>query len=88
MVQVVENRADLGGVLLESAPDPSRPGHRRLTVRVEEVIPHPDYPNLLAGLEGQTIDIVSPEAGAPPPGPVRLAVKKAGPATFVALPRD
>jgi hypothetical protein len=88
MVQSIENRAELGGQLIGAAPDPSRPGHVLLRLRVDEVKPHPDYPNLMAGLEGQTIDIVSPDASSAAVGPVRLMVKKTGPATFVALPRD
>jgi hypothetical protein len=87
MVQAVENRAELAGDLLASRPDPDRAGHRLLTVRVREVIPHETLPNLLEGLEGKTIEIVSPE-GPGAPGPVRLAVKRAGPATYVALKPD
>jgi hypothetical protein len=84
MVQAVENRAELAGDLIDSRPDPERAGHHLLKVRVREVTPHESLPNLLAGLEGQTIEIASP-GGPTAPGPVRLAVKRAGPSTYVAL---
>jgi hypothetical protein len=87
MVQAVENRAEISGDLLRARPDPERPDHVLLTVRVREVTPHPSFPNLLKGIEGSTVDIVSrgPAAAA---GAVRLTVKRAGPSTFVAVAGD
>jgi hypothetical protein len=86
MVQVVENRAHLVGEVVGARADEARPGHHVLRVKVTRVEPRVGYPNLLAGLEGSTVDILSPQ---PPPagdGPVRLTVKRGGPGTIVAVP--
>jgi len=82
MVQVVENRADLEGELLDIRPDPDRPGHKRLTVAVSSVREVESFPNLLGGVRGTRTEIVVPDdqAGALKPGTtVRCRARRAGP---------
>lgn len=85
MVQAIENRAEIVGDVLGRREDKARPGHVLLRVSVREVAPQAGYPNLLAGVAGSTIEI-SARDSVIGPGPVRLSVKRAGPATFVAVP--
>ena len=87
MVQIVENHAEISGVLLKVAPSADRPGFRVLTIRVDEAHPLESWPNLFTRDVGQTIDVLAREgsaAAAAPPGPIRLRVRKAGPATAFA----
>ncbi len=82
MVQIIENRADVSGELLSSAPDPDRPGHVQLQIRIDASRPVSGYPDLLANLVGSTVTVVA-KADAPvavqTPGPVSFRARRTSP---------
>jgi hypothetical protein len=83
MVQIVENHAEIAGVLLKSAPSADRAGFVVLTIRVDEAHPVANWPNLFTRDVGSVIEVFAREgtpAGAAQPGMIRLKVRKAGPA--------
>jgi hypothetical protein len=87
MVQIVENHAEIVGVLLKSAPSADRPGFRVLMIRVDEAHPVANWPNLFTRDVGSVIEVLAREgtpAAATQPGAVHLQVRKAGPATAFA----
>ena len=84
MVQIVENHAEISGELVSTAPDPSRPGYVTLMVTVRGTGAVEGWPDFFERDVGQTIAIVAREGSAAtavrPGDPVRLSVRKAGPA--------
>jgi hypothetical protein len=87
MVQIVENHAEIVGELLKGVPSADRPGFRVLTIRVDDAHPVASWPNLFNRDVGSTIEVLAREgsaAAAAQPGPIRLKVRKAGPATAFA----
>jgi hypothetical protein len=87
MVQIIENHAEIVGVLQKSAPSADRAGFVVLTIRVDEAHPVENWPNLFTRDVGSVIEVLAREgtpAAAAQPGPVRLKVRKAGLATAFA----
>jgi hypothetical protein len=87
MVQIVENHAEIVGVLQTSAPSADRAGFRVLTIRVGEAHTVSNWPNLFTRDVGSTLEVLAREgtpAATAQPGPIRLRVRKAGPATAFA----
>ena len=87
MVQIIENHAEIAGVLQKSAPSADRAGFVVLTIRVDEAHPVASWPNLFTRDVGNTIDVLAREgtpAAAARPGAIRLKVRKVGPATAFA----
>lgn len=85
MVQAVENRAALSGVV--QRVEPAGEGVA-ITLRVEGVDPVPGVPNLLAGTVGETITVTVPHGGDTPPRPydrIRCQARLAGPGRYVAV---
>lgn len=87
MVQVVENRSALSGVVeqVESAN-----GGLTVTLRVERADPVPGVANLLADRVGGTVTLmVPPSGGDVPPQPgdrIRCHARLAGPQRYFAIP--
>jgi hypothetical protein len=82
MVQIIENRAEIAGELLATAPDPDRPGYVRLSVRIDTTRPVQGYPNLIASLEGNTVTVIArsdSKLAVQPPGPVNFRARHTGP---------
>ena len=84
LVQIVENHAEIAGELVSMTPDRSRAGFVTLMVTVRGTSAVEGWPNFFDCDVGQTIAIAAREgsaASAARPGePVRLRVRKAGPA--------
>ena len=82
MVQIVENRAEIAGELLGTAPDPDRPGYVRLSVRIDAARPVQGYPNLIAQSKGSTVTVTARSDSAlatQEPGPVSFRARHTGP---------
>ena len=80
MVQIIENHAEISGVLVKSAPSQDRPGFLVLTVRVDAAHSVDKWPNMFTHDVGRTIELLAREgspAAQTPPGPIRLNVRKA-----------
>ena len=91
MVQVVENWADIDGVIRGTEPDAQVDGFVLMRVEVRGVSPVPGFPNLFAGAEGTTIAVAvpptAPAIGDLTPGrTVRCRVRKATPTKSFADP--
>ena len=87
MVQVVENRSTLSGLVQRVEPAGSAV---EITLRVDGAEPVPGVANLLEGTVGETITLTLP-AGAddapPQPGErIRCEARLAGPQRFFAIP--
>lgn len=87
MVQIVENHAEIAGTLLDVVPSADRPGFIVLRIQVSEAHQIENWPNMFVHDVGKTIEVLareSSDAAAARPGPIRLKVKKGGPATVFA----
>ena len=87
MVQVIENRADVDGRVLELKADPTRPEYRIVTIEIGSTAAVTGYPNLFTSVLGKRLDVVLPaelakeiDVGAS----VRCRVRRAGPTTVFA----
>jgi hypothetical protein len=84
MVQVIENRADLDGRVLDIRDDPMRPGHKLAMFEVDTVHSVAPFPNLLGEAQGQSIEVVMPaeQADALKQGDaIRCSARRTGPTT-------
>jgi len=87
VVQIVENHAEIEGVLSGIAPSPDRPGFVVLTIEVRNTHPVGNSPNLFTQDVGKTLSVlarVGSEQARAAPGPIRLKVRKGGPTTIFA----
>jgi hypothetical protein len=87
MVQVIENRADIDGRVLDVKADPSRPEHRIVTIEITSTAVVKDFPNLFASTIGKRVDVLLPAEFAGEIGvgtSVRCRVRRAGPTTIFA----
>ena len=87
MVQIVENHADIAGVLVSVTDAPDRPGFVSMKVKVDSATPVANYPNLFERHVGEHVEILARRdspAAAQAIGPVQLRVKKAGVTTIFA----
>jgi hypothetical protein len=87
MVQVIENRSDLRGRLIEMRDDPTRPDHKLVTILVSAVSDVETFPNLLSTIQHQLIELVIPtaEIGAIKSGDnLRCRARRTGPMTVFA----
>jgi hypothetical protein len=57
MVQVIENRTDLEGVVASRSPDPDRPDYDVLDVDVARATPVEGYADLLSGRAGSRVPV-------------------------------
>jgi hypothetical protein len=57
VVQVVENRTDLEGVVLSRAPDPERPGYDVVDIDVRRATPVEGYADLLSSRVGSHLGV-------------------------------
>ncbi len=87
MVQVIENRTALGGVVERVDGDA---GAASVTLRVEQADPVPGFANLLEDRRGESITLTLPlDAGQVPPSPgerIRFQARLAGPERYFAVP--
>lgn len=82
MVQVVENRADIEGVVVSVRPDDARPGGHLATLSVSTVVPVEGYSNLFAEAAGKTLDVILPESAGKPSNVgsrIRCRIRRTGP---------
>ena len=87
MVQVVENRADIEGVVLTLRADANRADHWVATIEVHAVTDVESYPNLFRDAAGTRLDVIAPPDTAAALGvgkSVRCRIRRAGPATVFA----
>lgn len=87
MIQVVENRADIEGVVLAVSPDAQRAGHSLVTVEVRAVANVASYPNLFADAVGTRLEMVATPDAAAALGigkSVRCRIRRTGPAAVLA----
>lgn len=84
MVQVIENRADVDGRVVDIRSDENRPEHKIVTIEIGSTTAVEGYPNLFAGVPGRRLDVVLPaeltkeiKAGSA----VRCRIRRAGPTT-------
>jgi hypothetical protein len=91
MVQIVENWADLTGIIREVQPDRRVADHLALGIEVIAVTPVAGFPNLFADAVGTTIPITvrattGVTANLPIGGTIHCRVRKTGPGRGFADP--
>jgi hypothetical protein len=86
MVQVIENRADVDGRVVEIKSDADRPEHKIVTIEIGSTTEVAGYPNLFGSVAGKRLDVVLPaelakdiKAGSA----VRCRIRRAGPTTVL-----
>jgi hypothetical protein len=90
-VQVIENRADLAGIIREIAPHKELANQYTVKFDVESVRQVAGMPNLLTWAKGMSIEVTVPAAEVTSRSLARgqkitLRVKQAGPMSVVAVP--
>jgi hypothetical protein len=91
MVQIIENWADVEGVVVGTRPNPELAQFVAVQLTVDRVVPVNGFPNLFSAMSGQTLDVNVPQqlanlADLAPGRHVRVRVRKGGPGAAFAHP--